>query len=185
MQNINDANHQTDADDVSQDVVDVDEVTPEDNGSPTVVEVEALQDEIAAWQDKYTRLYADLENTKRRLQQRYAYQAEQEKIDLLRDFLPVMDNLERALQHAPGGVADQSLRTGVEMTLNLFNNTLAKYGVTPIDAWDQPFDPDLHEAVGMVSQPNLPPGTVAHVEQTGYMIDGKVLRPAKVLVTPG
>ena len=134
---------------------------------------------------KYARLYADLDNTKKRLQRHYAYQAEQEKVQLLRDLLPVKDNLERALRHAPGGAAEQSLRLGVELTLKLFDDTLAQYGVTPIEAWDHPFDPDLHEAVGLVEQPNLPPGTVAHVEQMGYTIDGSVLRPAKVLVTPG
>jgi hypothetical protein len=89
------------------------------------------------------------------------------------------------VRHAPGGAAEQSLRLGVELTLKLFDDTLAQYGVTPIEAWDHPFDPDLHEAVGLVEQPNLPPGTVAHVEQMGYTIDGSVLRPAKVLVTPG
>jgi molecular chaperone GrpE len=185
MQAFNDTNDQTDAADVPPDVVEPDQVAPETRFPPTVAEVEQLQSEVTTWQDKYARLYADLDNTKKRLQRHYAYQAEQEKVQLLRDLLPVKDNLERALRHALGGAAEQSLRLGVELTLKLFDNTLAQYGVTPIEAWDHPFDPDLHEAVGLVEQPNLPPGTVAHVEQMGYTIDGSVLRPAKVLVTPG
>ena len=157
---------------------------PETNvvDTPSVEEFEA---EVAIWKDKYLRIYADLENTKNRLQRQYAFQTEQSKLQLLRDFLPIVDNLERALRHAPGDLAEQSMRLGVEMTLKLFIETLARHGVTPINTWDQPFDPDIHEAIGFIDQPNLPPGTVAHVEQTGYMIDGSLLRPSKVLITPG
>ena len=185
MQAFNDTNDQADAADVPPDVAEPDQVALETRFPPTAAEVEQLQSEVTTWQDKYARLYADLDNTKKRLQRHYAYQAEQEKVQLLRDLLPVKDNLERALRHAPGGAAEQSLRLGVELTLKLFDNTLAQYGVTPIEAWDHPFDPDLHEAVGLVEQPNLPPGTVAYVEQTGYTIAGSVLRATKVLVTPG
>ncbi len=159
-----------------------DDPEADDALAPTIEEIEG---EVAVWKDKYVRLYADLDNIKKRLQGQYALQAEQEKNHILREILPVLDNLERALMHAPGDLAEQSLRQGVEMTHNLFIDTLARYGVTPIETWDQPFDPDLHEAVGFMDQPNLPPGTVAHVEQMGYMIDGSLLRPARVLVTPG
>ena len=170
-------NEQMNDTNIQQDVSEAD-----DAETPAIEEVEA---EVAIWKDKYARLYADLDNTKKRLQRQYAFQAEQKNVQILRDFLPVIDNLERALRHTPGDLAEQSLRLGVEMTLKLFIDTLARYGVTANKAWDQPFDPDLHEAVGFMDQPNLPPGTVAHVEQTGYMIDGSLLRPARVLVTPG
>ena len=154
--------------------------------SPLIAaEIEQLQSEAATWKDKYLRLYADLDNTKRRLRQQSAIQVEQQKKQQLRDFLPLVDNLERALQHASGDIAEQGLRHGVEITLKMFVTALAQKGVTPIEAWHQPFDPDIHEAIGFLPQANLPPGIVAHVEQTGYLLDGSLLRSAKVLITPG
>jgi len=161
------------------------EVALESEAPFTVAEVEQLQSQAEIWKDKYLRLYADLDNTKRRLQQQSAFQVEQQKKQLLRDFLPVIDNLERALQHASGDVVEQGLRHGVDITLKMFITALAQNGVTPIEAWHQPFDPGIHEAIGFLPQANLAPGIVAHVEQTGYMLDGSLLRSAKVLITPG
>lgn len=157
----------------------------ESESPPMTAEVEQLQSNVATWKDKYLRLYADLDNTKRRLRQQSAIQVEQQKIQLLRDFLPLVDNLERALQNASGDIVEQGLRHGVEITLRMFVTTLAQNGVTPIESWHQPFDPHIHESIGFLPRANLPPGTVAHVEQTGYLLEGSLLRSAKVLITPG
>ena len=145
----------------------------------------ATQAEAAEWQDKYTRLYAELENSKKRLARLYANQAEQDKEHLLRDMLPLADNLERALANASGVEAVGELRQGVALTLKAFVDALAKHGVRPIQAQGQPFDPELHEAAGAVRQPGLPPGTVVRVEQKGYTVGDKLLRPARVLVAVG
>ena len=177
MENRNDPPHQADGPEL--------EIASERETLPTIAEIEQLQEEVTAWKDKYLRLYADLDNTKRRLKQQAIFQVEQDKKQLLSDFLPVIDNLERALKHASGDPVEQGLRHGVELTYKMFMNVLAQNGVTPIKAWHQPFDPDIHEALGFVQQDKLPPGTVAHVEQTGYMLEDSLLRSAKVLITPG
>lgn len=153
--------------------------------SPTVEQLEQIQAEAAEWQDKYIRLYAELENSKKRLARLYANQAEQEKEQLLRDMLPVADNLERALANASGGEAEVGLRQGVVLTLKVFADALAKHGVRPIQAQGQPFNPELHEAIGAVPNSMLPPGTVVRVERKGYTIGDRLLRPARVLVTAG
>ena len=144
------------------------------------------------WEEKYLRLYADLENSKKRLARLYETRAEQEKEALLRDILPLADNLERALAHAIAGARREGaplrqapLYQGVELTLKAFHDVMARYGVHPVEAEGAPFDPEVHEAVGVVPNPNLPPGTVAGVEQKGYTLRDKLLRPARVLVTPG
>jgi molecular chaperone GrpE len=152
---------------------------------PVVEQPEQIQAEAAEWQDKYTRLYAELENSKRRLARLYANQAEQDKEHLLRDMLPLADNLERALANASGVEAAGELRQGVALTLKAFVDALAKHGVRPIQAQGQPFDPELHEAAGAVLRPALPPGTVIRVEQEGYTVGDKLLRPARVLVAAG
>ncbi len=162
-------------------VVDEAEAQP----SPTVEQLEQIQAEATEWQDKYTRLYAELENSKKRLARLYANQAEQDKEHLLRDMLPLADNLERALTNASGDEAEAGLRQGVALTLKAFVDALAKHGVRPIQAQGQPFDPELHEAAGAVHHPALPPGTVVRVEQKGYTVGDKLLRPARVLVAVG
>ena len=162
-------------------VVDEAEAQP----SPTVEQLAQIQAEAAEWQDKYTRLYAELENSKKRLARLYANQAEQERKHLLRDMLPLADNLERALTNASGDEAEAGLRQGVALTLKAFVDALAKQGVRPIQAQGRPFDPELHEAAGAVHHPALPPGTVVRVEQKGYTVGDKLLRPARVLVAVG
>lgn len=178
MQNLNDPPHKARQ-------PELEEIAPENDAPTTIAELERLQEEVNTWKEKYLRLYADLDNTKRRLQQQSTFQVAQEKKQLMLDFLPVIDNLERAMLHAHGDIAEQGLRHGVEITLKMFISALAQNGVTPIEAWHQPFDPDIHEAIGFVQQAKLPPDTIAHVEQTGYMMNGSLLRSAKVMITPG
>ena len=130
------------------------------------------------WQEQYMRLAADLENSKRRLEQRYAHASRQEKENILRDMLPVADNLEQALRHSQ----NEQDKEGIELTLKAFREALARHGVQPIAAEGQPFDPEFHEAIGVLPHPDAPEDTVTAVEQTGYTLDGKLLRPSRVLV---
>jgi molecular chaperone GrpE len=157
--------------------------TVEIESTPVADQLGRLQAEAADWQDKYLRLYAELDNRKKRIGLRYVNQYEEEKEELLRDMLPLADNLERALANTSGDVTEAGLRRGVDITLEAFLNTLAKYGVKPIQAIGQPFDPNLHEAVGAIQKPDLPPGIVVRVLTKGYMIRDKLLRPAGVLIT--
>jgi len=98
-------------------------------------------------------------------------------VGVIRDMLPLADNLELALVNTSGDVSEAGLRRGVEITLEAFLNTLAKYGVKPIQAIGQPFDPRLHEAVSAVHKPNILPGTVVHVSENDYTLGDKLLRP--------
>lgn len=141
-------------------------------------ELEERLTEANGWQEKQLRLYADFENSKKRLAQRYAAATKQEKEQLLRDMLPVVDNLERALAHAAGAEAE----TGIALTLKALTAVLSQHGVTPIPAQGQPFDPQQHEALGINSEPEQEPGTITAVMEKGYWLDGKLLRPARVLV---
>ena len=135
--------------------------------------------ENGGWKEQYMRLAADLENSKRRLEQRSANASRQEKEKILRDMLPLADNLERVLQHAQ----NEQDKEGIELTLKAFREALARYGVQPIQAEGQPFDPEYHEAIGTLPNPDAPEDTVTAVEQTGYTLDGKLLRPSRVLVS--
>jgi molecular chaperone GrpE len=135
--------------------------------------------------ERLKKIESDFLESKQRLERRFAIQAEAQRKDVLRDLLPVLDNLDRALDHLPDGGTDaQQLRQGVELTRQSFLKMLADYDIQSIDVLGQEFNPEIHEAVGTINNPALPPGTVAGVEQKGYMVGDELLRPARVLVTP-
>jgi molecular chaperone GrpE len=148
--------------------------------------LQAAEEKAIEMQDRLARVQADYQNSKRRLEQRFAIQADEQIMQFVRDLLPVLDNLDRALEHGSPNQADSELmQQGVEITRQGFLDALSRHGVQPIDvAAGQPFDVELHEAVGTVEDPAYPPGTVASVEQKGYTYRGKLLRPARTLVTP-
>lgn len=138
------------------------------------------EEKINQLEEHLARAQADFENAKKRLEKRFAQQSEQNLMEFLRDLLPVLDNLDRALRHAPV----DSNTEGVQLTSQMFLSTLDKYGVKPIQALGERFDPEHHEALGTVENTKYPPGSVAVVEQPGYTYRDKLLRPAQVLVTP-
>jgi len=146
---------------------------------------EQQQDEAAVWKDKYLRLHADLENTKKRLARSSAQEVEAEKEALLQDVLPVADGLDLAVMHTSREEDSRDFLQGIEVIRNILNKFFIKYEVKAIDAWGKPFDPRLHEAIGVTRHPKFPPNTVVRVEQKGYLYRDKLLRPAQVLVTPG
>lgn len=142
------------------------------------------EQELAELKDRYLRLAADFENfRKRALKDReeahhFGHQ------NLVKDLLPSVDNLERAVDHArKGGEASTGLLEGVELVLREIHAVLARHGVTPIDALGQPFDPALHEAMAQVPDGSKPPNTVVEVFQRGHQLRGRLLRPARVVVS--
>ena len=157
---------------------------PEDEVSRVSQPDEEPPNETAVWKDKYVRLFADLENTKKRLARSSAQEVEAEKEALLRDVLPVADGLDLALMPTQQEDDNRSILQGIELVRNILNKFFIKYDVKAIDAWGKPFDPRLHEAIGVVRHPKFPPNTVVRVEQKGYLYRDKLLRPAQVLVTP-
>jgi molecular chaperone GrpE len=98
--------------------------------------------------------------------------------------LPIADGLDLALMHTQQEDDNRSILQGIGLVRNILNKFFIKYGVKAIDAWGEPFDPRLHEAIGVVLHPKFPPNTVVRVEQKGYLYRDKLLRPAQVLVTP-
>ena len=145
---------------------------------------ERLPDVAMVWKEKYLRLFADLENTKKRLSRNSAQEVEAEKEALLRDVLPVADALDLAFMHASPEEDSRSIQQGIELIRNMLNTFFTTYDVRAIDAWGQPFDPRLHEALGVERHPKVPPNTVVRVERKGYWFGDKLLRPAQVVVTP-
>ncbi|HEY7316841.1 MAG TPA: nucleotide exchange factor GrpE [Candidatus Binatia bacterium] len=132
--------------------------------------------------DRYLRQVAELENFKKRANRekdeaiRFANEA------LVKDLLPVADNLERALAHAKDGGNGRPLIEGVEMVLKGFFDVLAKHGVVAISAVGQPFDPTKHEAMAHVESNASDPNTVLEEYHKGYLLRDRLIRPALVSV---
>jgi molecular chaperone GrpE len=146
-------------------------------------EIEQLREQLAEAKDQAVRSVAESQNTRRRAEKdveaarRYAL----EKFSA--DLLPVVDNLERALESVVDD--DEALKPiveGVELTLKSFIDVLAKYKVEQINPEGEPFDPQLHQAVGMVPNPDVEPNSVLHVAQKGYSLNDRVIRAAMVMV---
>jgi molecular chaperone GrpE len=141
---------------------------------------------LAAAEERYVRLYAEFENYKKRTGRenedfrRYANEA------VLKELLPVLDNLERAVAHtreAEQGI--EKLLEGVELIVKQFGEVLAKFGVSPIPALGKPFDPAVHQAVSQQETADAPEGSVLSELQRGYFYRERVLRPAMVVVAKG
>ncbi len=104
---------------------------------------------------------------------------------LIKELLPVIDNLERAIEHAAKTEECKNIVEGVELTLNGFLKVLEKFGVTRVEALEQAFDPGVHEAMAQQEHGDKTPGTVVAEMQKGYTMDGRLLRPAMVIVAKG
>ena len=156
-------------------------------GQPDLAaELAAAKAESAANYDKFVRAVADLENFRRR--------AVREKDDLrttatgrvLEDIFPVLDNLGLAIQAAKQPNADvKSLVGGVDMVLTQLKSALATHGLKEINPAGQPFDPHQHEAISHQPSPDVKEEHVMNVVRTGYSLNGRLLRPASVVVSSG
>ena len=143
------------------------------------VDVAQLQAELAELRDRSIRTLADFENYRRRSDREREDLKRYATTDVLRDMLPVVDNLERAL--AAGGSIDD-LKTGVDLTLRQFKDLLRQRGVGEVEATGKPFDPAVHEAVAREEDPEVAAPTVKAELQRGYTLHGRLLRPALVKV---
>ena len=142
-----------------------------------------LMEKLREEHDRALRAAADLENYRKRALKEKDEVARFGIEKLLRDFLPVADNLDRALEHAQSNHDGVSLQRGVEMTRKLFDDSLAKHGVKSFTAVGQPFDPRLHEAMNQVERADLPPNSVVSEMVRGYTLNDRLVRPALVTVT--
>ena len=155
-------------------------------------QVEALAKEVLHWKDLALRTAAEMENLRKRCQIDMQNTAKYANKDFAKDMLPVVDNLENALKHTrvEMGKATQplppfltSLYQGVEMTHKQLISALEKHNVHKMQDMGQIFNPDKHQVIQQVEDPSKPAGTIIEEMQTGYELDGRVLREAMVIVT--
>lgn len=146
---------------------------------------DAKDREIAELKDKYLRTLAENENARRRIRQQSEDSVRLQKENLLRDLLPIVDNLERAVDAAKGSADGKSIVEGVRMVLASLMDFLKSNGVRPMASVGEQFDPNRHEAADQVPHPTHPPNTVVDEFHRGYLINDKVLRPARVVVSKG
>ena len=143
--------------------------------------VTALQREKNALQDRLLRTAAEFDNYRKRIERERRELSEFAAADVLTELLPILDNLERALQAPAGGAADV-YRKGVEMIQRQMLDLLRKRGVTPIEAVGADFDPNYHQAVTHDTSPGHRDGEVIEELRRGYMLGERLLRPAMVKV---
>lgn len=153
--------------------------------SPEVLReaLSAKTQEAERLRDRLLRLQAEFENSKKRMAREKAEFLKFAHEALILDFLPVLDNLERALGAARAEVGSTSLVEGIEMIVRLFRAVLEKAGVKPMETLGQPFDPAYHQAVAQVESACGDAGLVIEEIQKGYLIEDRVLRPAMVKVS--
>ena len=144
--------------------------------------VEELEQSVAEAKDQALRAAAEAQNVRRRAEQE-AEKARKFALErFVKELLPVVDSLEKALE-AMGEDATEAHREGVSMTLKMQHDVLGKFGVEVVEPHGEPFDPQYHEAMAMVPNPELEPNTVMDVMQKGYLLNGRLVRPAMVVVS--
>ena len=143
----------------------------------------ALAAERDETKDRMLRIAADFENWKKRAQKEQTDKANEARERVLKDMLEVIDNLERAVEHAQGGGNGKPLVDGVRMVLQGALDVLARHGITRIEAAGEAFDPNRHEAVASEHVPDTEPNRVVRQFLPGYALHDRVVRPAKVSVS--
>lgn len=149
------------------------------------VKIQKLEQDLADARDTVLRKAAELENVRKRVQRERIALFEDAKIAALEDFLPISEDMKRALGAVEGNEVNESFLEGVKLVANKFEEVLAKYGVESIDETGIPFDVNLHDA--MLRQPapkkKIKSDTVLQVLESGYRIGNKVIKHAKVIVS--
>ncbi|MET0515260.1 MAG: nucleotide exchange factor GrpE [Nitrospiraceae bacterium] len=135
--------------------------------------------------DKYLRLAAEFDNFKRLAQRDQRDQIKFGNEQILRELLPTVDNLDRAIKSTHTNGVNDALTQGVELTLKQLLGVLMKFGVKPVDSVGQPFDPATQQAVAQVASNSVPEHHVVEEFQKGYLLHDRILRPAMVTVSTG
>jgi molecular chaperone GrpE len=156
-----------------------------DTGSSVQDELTSKSEECKAINDKYLRLAAEFENYKRLTQRDQREQIRFGNEQLLKELLPVVDNMERAIKAARTNGSDSALIQGVELTLKQLFGILAKFGVQAIETAGQDFDPSAHQAVSYGPSNDVPANKVLDEFQKGYRLHDRILRAAMVSVSSG
>ncbi|MFQ5903115.1 MAG: nucleotide exchange factor GrpE [Candidatus Binatia bacterium] len=145
-------------------------------------QLEAKELEAKEIYDRFLRQIAEMENFKKRMDREKGEAIRYANEGLVRDLLPILDNLERAVEHAKGGGNGNPLVEGIEMVLKGFLEILSKHGVTQISAMGEMFNPEKHEAIAQVESEDHEPNAVVKEHHKGYYLLDRLLRPSLVSV---
>jgi len=162
------------------DVTDEDAEPIELNPEQVTAQLEA---DLAEAKDAALRAQADAANVQRRAEQEVDKARKFALERFISELLPVVDNMERALEAAGTDEAVKPIVEGVELTQKSLIDALQKHGVEPVDPMGEPFDPQIAQAMSMVENPEVEPNTVIAVMQKGYQLNGRLIRPAMVMVS--
>lgn len=135
------------------------------------------------FRDRWLRTQAELENFRKRSQKELEAERQYRSMPVVRDILPALDGLQRALQVAKATKDVDQLLQGMQMVVQQFEDALARHSVVAIAAVGQPFDPNQHEAIQQAPSNDHPPMTVLHEVERGYQLFDRVVRPTKVIVS--
>jgi molecular chaperone GrpE len=150
-------------------------------------EVSAIENnsllQVATLKEELLRQHAEMDNFRKRMSREQADRLKYHHMELIRELLPAIDSLERALTHSQQQEdASNSIIEGIEMVHRMMQESLNKFGVSRIEPHGEPFDPNCHQAVGMVQTDEVPENHVLDVFQVGYYLHDRVVRPAMVRV---
>jgi molecular chaperone GrpE len=154
----------------------------EADAAPAPDPLEAAKAEQAKLKDQLLRTLADFDNFRKRTRRELSDAERRGRDDMLKEFLPVFDNLDRAGAHAETATDVKALADGITLVMRQFADTLGRVGIERVPAVGQPFDPSVHEAVQQMETSDFEPGTIAAEVQAGYRNSEKLIRPALVVV---
>jgi len=179
-----DAREETDATEKEKDdSVNGNEAKTDDTVDAPADELVVLQEELASQKDKTLRLSAEFENFKKRKQREIDDFKRFANESVFRQLLSVVDNLERAISSAEANKDDAGLLEGVKLTYKDILKLFESFNVKAVEAENQPFDPNFHQAVTQEEKDNVPDNTVTTVLQKGYLLHDRLIRPAMVVVS--
>lgn len=158
-------------------------LSPHEEEQNMAAALEEARYKLQESEEKVLRLAADFENTKKRLERERDTSLKYAGENILKELLPGIDNIERAMDQAQETTSIESLLEGVELTRNGLLATLEKFGVTAIKSVGEPFDPNIHEAIAMEGTDAMEPNFILREYQKGYIYKERLLRPAKVIVS--
>jgi molecular chaperone GrpE len=160
-----------------------DEISPQEEAQDMACALEEARAKLQESEEKVLRLAADFDNSKKRLERERDTSLKYAEENILKELLPGIDNIERAMDQAQEANNIESLLEGVELTRDGLLGTLEKFGVEAIESVGEVFDPNIHEAIAMEETDAMEPNLVLREFQKGYVYKDRLLRPAKVIVS--
>jgi molecular chaperone GrpE len=161
------------------------ELLPEAPSEDLENEIQKLVEERDTLQDRLLRKQAEFENYKKRSERERAEYIQMASADLMRELLNVLDSFDLAVRNASERAADEDMLRGIDLVYKQLLDTLGRFGLKPVEAKGQVFDPNFHQAVTTVASADVPENTVVEELRRGYTLNGRLLRPAMVSVSAG